>query len=346
MTAAPLELSVLIVSWNVRDLLCSCIDALHRELDGIAAEIIVVDNASADDTVATLRARYPEIRVIANRDNVGFPLANNQALRLARGEYVLYLNPDTEVGPGSVRGCMAALRADARLGMAGCKLVLEDGSIQLECARRPYLLRHMAMEVLYLHMLLPRSRIFGDHLMAWWDHEGERDVEAICGAFMLVRRAAAEQIGGLPEEVFMYHEDLAFCIRLRRAGWRIRYLGQYSTLHRWRGSSRRSTAKLALLEGEYKIQLLRETQGPWHARAGRVLFAVRSASRLALGALLALSLGWTELGRRFPRVLDWRTHGLQLVWAIAPPLVAHMVPRAARTLPVPAAYANDGGHVN
>ena len=324
------KLSVLIVSWNVRDMLTACLDALLREVDGMAAEVIVVDNASSDDTVAMLRREYPGVRVIANADNVGFPIANNQALRIARGEYVLYLNPDTEVGAGSVRACVAALDADATIGMAGCKLVLEDGSVQLECARRAYYLRHLCMEVLYLHMLFPRSRIFGDHVMSWWDHEGERDVEAICGAFMLARRDVALQVGGLPEDIFMYHEDVAFCVHVRRAGWRIRYLGQYSTLHRWRGSSRRSTAKLALLEGEYKLQLLRDTQGPWHARAGRAIFAVRCAVRFVVGGALSLLFGWTSLATRYPRVLDWRTHALQLLWTVAPWLVAHQVPRAPR----------------
>src|SRR5688572_20319673 len=130
------QLSVLIVSWNVRDMLMACLDALLREVAGMAAEIIVVDNASSDDTVAMLRREYPAVNVLANAENVGFPIANNQALRVARGEYVLYLNPDTEVGAGSVRACVAALDADATIGMAGCKLVLEDGSVQLECARR------------------------------------------------------------------------------------------------------------------------------------------------------------------------------------------------------------------
>ena len=322
------KLSVLIVSWNVRDMLTACLDALLREVDGMATEIILVDNASSDDTVAMVRARFPMVRVIANSENVGFPIANNQALREARGEYVLYLNPDTEVGQGSVTGCVAALDADPAVGMTGCKLVLEDGSVQLECARRPYLLRHLCMEVLYLHMLFPRSRIFGDHLMSYWDHEGERDVEAICGAFMLARRSVAQQVGGLPEDIFMYHEDVAFCTHVRRAGWRIRYLGHYSTLHRWRGSSRKSAAKLALLEGEYKLQLLRDTQGPWHARAGRAIFALRCAVRFVAGGALSLLLGWTSLPERYPRVLDWRTHGLQLIWTVAPWLVAHQVPRA------------------
>lgn len=322
------RLSVIVVTWNVRDMVRACLDRLYQELAGLDAEVIVVDNASGDGTAAMIRRDFPWVRLCVNRANVGFPLANNQALAVARGEHVLFLNPDTEPGPGAIRGCLAALDADASIGVTGCRLVLEDGSTQLECARRPYLLRHLAMEVLYLHMLFPRSRVFGDHLLGHWDHLGERDVEAISGAFMLARRNVVDQVGGLPATVFMYHEDLGFCLRVQRAGWRIRYLGQYTTVHRWRGSSSRSTAALALLEGESKLQLIRDAQGPLAAAAGRGVFAVRCALRLVAGGLGSLLLSGTRLPGRYPRVFDWRTHALQLAWAVAPALVSHRIPRA------------------
>jgi GT2 family glycosyltransferase len=322
------RLSVIIVTWNVREFALACLRVLERELDDIPSEIIIVDNASNDGTAAAVRSAYPDVHVLANDANAGFPAANNQALRVARGEFILFLNPDTEPGPGTITACLTALERDASIGVAGCRLELEDGSIQLECARRPYRLRHLAMELLYLHMIFPRSRIFGDHLMGDWDHRGERDVEAICGAFMLARRSAVDGVGGLPDEVFMYHEDLAFCLRVRRAGWRIRYLGEHATLHRWRGSSRKSDARLSLLEGQYKLQLIRDAQGPAHALAGRVLFALRCASRFAIGGVGALLFGRTRLADRYPRVLDWRSHGLQLVWSVAPWAVADSVPRA------------------
>jgi GT2 family glycosyltransferase len=323
------RLSVIIVTWNVREMTMACLAALTRETAEIPTEIIMVDNASADDTVATVRSAYPDIRVIANSTNVGFPAANNQALEIAQGEYILYLNPDTEVGAGAVRACIDELDSDDRIAMAGCRLVLEDGSTQLECARRPYLLRHMVMETLYLHMLFPRSRVFGDHLMSYWDHSDSRDVDAICGAFMLVRADVAVSVGGLPEDVFMYHEDVAFCLRIRKAGWRIRYRGDVSTLHRWRGSSRKSSDALALLEGVYKVQLIRESQGAIAAGVARVVFAVRCITRVAIAGTGAI-LPVRRLRARYPRVFDLRSNSLQLAWAVAPFTVAHRVPVARR----------------
>jgi GT2 family glycosyltransferase len=329
MTTAP-QLTVIIVAWNVRDCTLACLGALRRATTGVATEIIVVDNASSDGTAAAVRAAYPEARVIANAENVGFPVANNQALAEARGEYVLFLNPDTEVGTGAVTACLEELERDPRVGMSGCKLVLEDGSIQLECARNPYLLQHLLVETLYLHMLFPRSRWFGHHRMSYWDHEGVRDVEAICGAFMLARTAAARAVGGLPDEVFMYHEDLAFCLRLRRAGWRIRYRGDVSTLHRWRASSRKQGDALLLLEGVHKLQLIREAQGPVAAGIGRVVFALRCSLRLLIAGVARL-LPAAGLRRRFPRVFDARSHALQLAWALAPTRMAHRVPVSRQT---------------
>lgn len=202
--------------------------------------------------------------------------------------------------------------------MVGCRLELANGDVQLECARRPYLLRHLMAETLYLHMLFPRHPVFGHHLMGDWDHTGSRDVEAICGAFMLVRREVATGVGGLPEDLFMYHEDLAFCLRLRRAGWRIRYLGDHQTTHYWQQSTRSSRAPLELLEGEYKLLLIQESQGRNAAKVGRAVFVVRSVIRLAIaGAGSLLPQRW-DIRHRYPRVFDARRHALHLAWGIAP----------------------------
>jgi GT2 family glycosyltransferase len=319
------RLSVIIVTWNVRDMTLACLDALLRETRDIGTEVILVDNASSDETVAAVRAAYPQVRIIANDANVGFPAANNQALAVARGEYVLFLNPDTEVHPGAVTSCVEELDRDPRVGMVGCKLVLEDGSTQMDCARRRYLLRHLVMELFYLHTLFPRNRVCGDHLMSWWDHEGIRDVEAICGAFMLVRAAVARAVGGLPDKIFMYHEDLAFCSRVRDTGLLIRYRGDVSTLHRWRGSSRRSPAPLALLEGVYKLQFIRDEQGAAAAAIGRVVFGIRCVLRLGIAGVGAL-LPIRRLREQYPRVFDVRMHALQLAWTVAPGTVDHLMP--------------------
>lgn len=324
MVTAP-TVSVIVVTWNVRDLTVQCLRALHDRADGVPYEVIVVDNASADGTADAVRRAFPDAIVIENIRNEGFPRANNQGLQLATGEYVLFLNPDTVIGEGVLRACAEALDHDAGVGMVGCRLLYENGEVQLECARRPYLLRHLVMETLYLHMIFPRHRLFGHHLMGDWDHTGTRDVEAIAGAFMMVRRPVALNLGGLPEELFMYHEDLAFCLRLRRAGWRIRYLGDYTTTHFWQRSSNQSTAPLELLEGEHKLLLIREAQGAVAETIGRAVFVLRSLIRLAIAGAGSVLPGRASLRARYPRVFDARRHALQLAWALAPATVRRLV---------------------
>lgn len=325
-TADPV-LSVIIVTWNVRELTLQCLRSLEERSDGIPLEAFVVDNASTDGTVAAVRERFPWVTVIANPVNVGFPRANNQALERARGRYVLFLNPDTVVGEGTLQACVAELENDPGIGMVGSRLVYPDGTVQYEGARNRYLLRHLAGELLYLHMLFPRHRVFGHHLMGDWDHLGVRDVDAICGAFMMARRSLVQELGGMPDEIFMYHEDLALCLRIRNAGWRIRYRGDVVTTHYTNQSGAQSTSRLTLLEGEAKLRFIREAQGDFAAAVGRVLFLIRSLIRLGISAPAHLVPGLCGVRRRYPRVFDTRLHLLNLLWSLSPRLVRRWMPR-------------------
>lgn len=325
MTQAPV-LSIIIVAWNVRDLLLACLASIHADPSSPPHEIIVVDNASGDGTAEAVVTRYPAVRVLANRENVGFPRANNQALAHARGRYVLYLNPDTEVGAGTLGACVRELAAHPDVGVVGCRLESKEGFVQYEGARNLYRFRHLVYEVLYLHMLFPGSARFDDHRMGQWDHRDDRDVEAVSGAFMMVPRDLAQQIGGLPEDLFMYHEDLSFCLRVQRAGRRVRYLGSVHTVHHRGRSSARSSARLALLEVECKHRFIAEADGPRWAAAARAVLALRALLRMGLGALaLPLPRRWKAA---FPRVFDIRLYWLQLRWSLQPASVAMHLPRA------------------
>lgn len=319
------RLSVLIVSWNVADLIENCINSVVDSVGDFSREIIVIDNASTDGTCELVAQRFPDVRWLRNESNVGFPHANNQALALARGEYVLYLNPDTVVEPNTLAECIRELDRDRTIGVVGCRLDLPTGEIQPECARRAYRLRHMLAESLYLHMFFPRSRLFGDLNLGWWDHRGSRDVEAIVGAFMMARREVAEQVGGLPEDLFMYHEDVSFCIRVRQAGWRIRYRGDIGTLHLSGQSSARSDLRLELLHAECRLLLLKETQGRGAALLGRALWAATCLARSAIACTAPL---FPAAARRYPRVFNLRTHLMQFAWCAAPWRVSHLLPRA------------------
>src|SRR5688572_15367533 len=170
-------LSIIIVSWNVRALLLKCLDAVYGDPSAPPLEVLVVDNASSDGTVTAVLAHYPQTVVIANAQNVGFPRANNQALPFTNGRYVLYLNPDTEVRPGTLVACTAELDRDHTIGAVGSRLEFANGDVQFDGARRAYRLRHLLLEVFYLHTLFPRHPFFGHQVIGEWDHCDNRDVE-------------------------------------------------------------------------------------------------------------------------------------------------------------------------
>jgi GT2 family glycosyltransferase len=325
--AAAADLSVIVVTWNTRELTLECLRRVHEARGDLDVEVLVVDNASADGTAAAIRERYPAVVVVENEMNDGFPRANNQALAMSRGRYVLFLNSDAFVDPGTLERCVRALDGDGSLGVVGCRLEYPDGRIQYECARRDYRLQHMAAEFFYLHQLLPRHPLFAAHLMGDWDHRDSRDVECLSGAFMMARREAALQVGGLPEDLFMYHEDAAFCMRVRRAGWRVRYLADARAVHLSNQSARRSPARLFMLEPEALMLLIREKQGSVAAVAARALFGVRALLRLAIAAPASL-LPLRRLRARYPRLFHPERHALYVAWSLSPRLVRRLIPTA------------------
>lgn len=323
--AAPV-LSVIVVTWNVRSLTLECLRRVYAAALDLPLEVVVVDNASTDDTADAVAAEFPQVTLIRNAENLGFPRANNQGWRAARGRYILYLNADALVEPGALRACVDELERNPRAGIVGCRLAYPDGRTQYECARRAYRLRDLAAELLYLHMLFPRTRLFASQLMGEWDHLGRRDVEIISGAFMMARREVVEAIGGLPEEFFIYHEDSAFCLRARRLGWTIRYLGDVVTTHVSGQSTGRKAGAFYLLEGEVKVALIRETDGRVAAAAARVLFGLRSFIRLPIAALGSLIPGLGPVRERYPKVFDLKRHALHLAWSVWPRAVRPLTP--------------------
>jgi len=326
------DLSVLVCTLNVRELTLTCVQRVLERHGRLDVEVIVVDNASRDGTVEALRARFPEIRVVANRGNAGFSRANNQALALARGRHVLFLNPDTEVGEGTLERCVAALDADPTLGMVGCRMMYPDGRVQYEGGRRDYRLHHLVWEAFYLQVLFPSHPLFAHELMGDWDHRDERDVEAIIGAFMLCRTELAREIGGLPEDIFLYHEDLSFCLRIRQRGWRIRYLGEVETIHHHGATTSKLDSPLNFLEGEVRVRLIHERSGALAALAARGLMLFRSVMRLGIagGMRLVPRVGpfraLEDLEARRPRAFAFRPHLFQLAWSVAPWTVRRLIP--------------------
>ncbi len=241
-TARPrVDVSVIIVNYNVREYLANALESLRPALKGIRSEIIVVDNASTDGSVAMLRRSFPRIRLIASPENLGFARANNLAIREARGRYLLLVNPDTVVQEDTVRVMRAHLDEHPDVGLAGCKILNPDGTFQL-AARRSFPTPWVAASrLLGLSRLFPKSRRFGRYNLTYLDPDATYDVDAVSGSFMFVRREVIESVGGLDERFFMYGEDLDWCYRIGQAGWKVRYVHATSIIHFKGESTRRSS---------------------------------------------------------------------------------------------------------
>lgn len=218
------DLSIVIVSYNVRHLLAQCLESVYRASTRLHVEIWVVDNASTDHSIGYLRERYPEVHYIANTENHGFSYANNQALRQCRGRHVLLLNPDTLVGEDVLEGCVRFLDSHPRVGATGVRMLNPNGSFAPESRRGLPTPFTSFCKMVGLQKLFPMSRTFGRYYMCYQDVEEANPIEIISGAFCMVRREALDKVGLLDESFFMYGEDIDFSYRLLLAGWQNYYL--------------------------------------------------------------------------------------------------------------------------
>ena len=225
------KISIVIVSYNVCQLLDECLQSVKRALQGIDGEIYVVDNLSTDATVETLQPRHPDVHFIANQENVGFARANNQAIRCTDSEYVLLLNPDTVVYENTLRGVLDFMDSHPEAGGAGVRMLTREGYAAPE-SRRALPTPWVAM----LKMLGATQRYYMSHLS--WDEPGQ--IEVISGAFFMLRRKALDQIGLLDEDYFMYGEDIDLSFRLLKGGWQNWYL-PFDIIHYKGESTQKST---------------------------------------------------------------------------------------------------------
>jgi GT2 family glycosyltransferase len=289
------DLSVIIVNWNSGDLLRRCVAGIVAAAPAIAWDIIVVDNASSDQSIAGLRrddaaatlVRDGRLRIVENAENRGFGAANNQAFALSHSAFVLLLNPDALIAPGAIESLTAVLRSDPRIAACGPRLVNADGSLQISVWRNPPAAWEIVLSNLRLHRLLPR-RIRGELLLGpHWDHDRRRDVRMLSAAALMVRRAAIDAVGGFDERFHIYGEDNEWCLRIARAGWLlvfepavvVRHDEAQSSLKRWSPLAKRRVQ----LEASYLFQTVSLSR--WHL----------IANQLALYVTASLQVGWRQV---------------------------------------------------
>lgn len=234
------ELSIIIVNYNVKEFLEQLLFSLQKALQHVTSEVIVVDNASTDGSQQLIREKFRGVRLIENGENVGFARASNQGLRIARGEYLALLNPDTIVQEDTFSSMLSFFRSNPKIGMLGCKILNPDGSLQLAC-RRSFPSPWISFTKLSgLSRLFPRSKFFGKYNLTYLDPGRSYEVDAISGSFMMVRASALSEVGLLDESFFLYGEDLDWCYRFREAGWKVQYFPGTQIIHFKGESSKRA----------------------------------------------------------------------------------------------------------
>lgn len=305
------DVSIIIVSWNTKDLLAACLGSIDRFTMGISYEIWIVDNGSADGTPAMLRERYPNVHLMVPGTNLGFARANNLALRCARGHYVLFLNPDTELRSNVLLDFTKRMDREQDIGVLGCRLVGPDGKTQLTCAAAYPTPWNALCEGLFLHRLAvgrPALKFLSSRSLEYWDHATEREVDCLSGAFLFCRRAALDKIGGFDEAYFMYGEDLDLCFRVKRDDWRVVYQPSHEVLHVGASSSRQTDSSFA------RVQQHRAARRLLNLHWGR--FRVfRYECAVAVGAFSRLAV--FGLASAFPhRLRKEMARHLRLTWSV------------------------------
>ena len=301
-----MDLSVIIVNWNTRDLLLSCLASVYDTVEDLSVEVWLVDNASADGSVAAAAGRFPDIRVIENRENLGFAAANNRALSRARGRHVMLLNTDAALTPGAARTLVDFLDRTPEAAMACGQLLHSDGRLQNSVAAFPSLLTLVANEPL-LAFLFPK-RFFSKRRPP-----GEPvPVDSCIGACLAVRKEAIERVGNLDERYFFFMEETDWALQMHRAGWKVFFVPEARIVHA-QGKSVGASAVSRMLFYRSRYQYFRK----WHPGGYPLYFALCGA-RLAANSLLTLaglllSMGLHRGLRRkmgiYARLIRWHLAG-------------------------------------
>ncbi len=261
------DLSVIVVNWNTCRLLEACLQSVEAARKDLAVDVLVVDNGSTDGSVELVRERFPADELIANAGNRGYAGANNQAVERARGRYLFLLNSDAEVETAALRALVAYADDHPEAGVIGPKLLNPDGTLQPSGGRFPTPASTIA-SLLGLNRLTGRPR-YGTGR----DYSVPAEVDEVSGAAMLIRREVIDQIGGLDEGFAWGYEDVDYCLRARRAGWRVHYVPDARVMHHWGGTQQLAPAPTIL-----------------KAIAGRRRYFEKHYGRLTAGLVMAATL--------------------------------------------------------
>lgn len=290
MPEAPIDVSVVIVSFNTKDLLRECLSTIHSN-SGLRVEVLVVDNASKDGSAAMLAEEFPQVSLTALDTNLGFAAANNVAFRQARGRYVVLLNSDAFLEEGTLLQAVRLMDSHLHVGLAGARLVGRDGHWQPSARLFPSISNDL-LALTGLSSLFPRSKFFGRADRTWADPEEAAETDWVPGAFSIIRRSVLQQVGHFDENFFLYYEEVDLCRRIKAAGFSVFYWPELKVVHIG-GESSKTIKRLSISSSGAQLSL-------WRMRSALLYYRKHHAHKAWL-AMLGETL-WHRL-RRFRNAL-------------------------------------------
>lgn len=288
MNKSTVNLSIIIVNWNTRELLHQCLESIYNSSNNNDFEIIVVDNASTDGSIEMIKHTFPQVKLIHNKSNKGFAAANNQGLQICSGELILLLNSDTQVMNGAIDKCVDYLKSHKKVGVVGCKILFPNGTFQSSYFRFVRL-----RDLVYLHCLgfsiwISMLRRLGFKTLnfpsRYWGqvYKVTRQVDVVAGCFLLTRRNVIDAVGPLDETFFFYGEEEEWCFRIKRAGWFITYFPFAEIIHVHGASSKMLPMSFHLLGAKSHLLVLEKTRGFFTAWLGNLIMTIGLLPRFPL----------------------------------------------------------------
>lgn len=277
-----MDLSIIIVNWNSTDYLRHCLASVYRETKGISFEVIVVDNASRDDSCAELiRNEFEQVVFHCSKKNLGFAGGSNEGYELSSGKVLLFLNPDTEIQSDAFTHMVQELESAADTGAVGSRLLNSDGSVQMSCIQTYPTIVNQLLDSEFLRSKFPTSRLWG--MQPLFVRASPTQVDVISGACLMAKREVFEQVGRFDDGYFMYVEDVDLCRRITSAGYVIHYLDDCEVIHHGgKSSAVQKKNFVSLRQQEAMLQFFAATRGDWYSFLYRTGLAFVALVRLTL----------------------------------------------------------------
>ena len=241
-----MDLSIIIVNYHHSHILDNCLESVYRTIEKIQFEVILVDNSSKDDGLEPILKRYTKIRFINNSKNVGFARANNQGAKIASGDFLLFINPDTVIIEDAIESMLDYIRSDSSIGILGPKVLNPDQTTQFSCRKFPTVWSGLFNRYSLPTRLFPNKRYSRDYLMLDYDHSSIRSVDWVSGCCMMMSESTLKKASGFDENYFLFIEDVDLCQVIKKQGLRVVYFPNAKIFHKISSSNARSTCRIII----------------------------------------------------------------------------------------------------